>query len=135
MQYRISLFLMIAVAVGVSARFGGYAEAFTETFKSLPGGMEGVPRYTLMMLALSGFFATWWWLVLAVVAGALFGGAHWLERTEEGRAQLARLARGADKYRFLLNTAFIVVLWEIWSAHALATQLPLLRMIQALGGD
>ncbi|MCC6848531.1 MAG: type II secretion system inner membrane protein GspF [Deltaproteobacteria bacterium] len=63
---------------------------FQETHQQLP-----LP--TRFLLGLSDFVAHWWWLVLALAAGAVLGVARWA-RTPAGRARVDRLLLAAPYF-------------------------------------
>ena len=62
---------------------------FEEVFKGLPGGEQGLPGITQVMMAISGWLVAWWWMfilcVFAVVKGIPYliglsaGGRYFLD--------------------------------------------------------
>ena len=46
---------------------------------------QELPGMTKFLVGVTDFFAVWWWLVLAFVAGGIFGLYSWIKNTSSGR--------------------------------------------------
>ena len=80
--YPVSVLVIAAVVVWVILTF--VIPVFADLFTGL--GAE-LPLPTRMTIALSNFLRRWWWLILAGIAGAIFGIRQY-RKTERGRRVL-----------------------------------------------
>ncbi len=80
--YPVSVLVIAAVVVWVILTF--VIPVFADLFTGL--GAE-LPLPTRMTIALSNFLRRWWWLILAAIAGAIFGVKQY-RKTDRGRRVL-----------------------------------------------
>ena len=79
LTYPIFLTLFAAAAIGVLMGF--VVPRFAVAFADMT---ENIPAPTRALIAFSEFFRSYWWVIAAVLAGALFASSAWL-RSRSGR--------------------------------------------------
>ena len=75
------IIIVIIMILVISVMFVVVIPKITLLFQSTK---QALPPLTVAMIALSNFARGWWWLILALAAGAFFGARYYV-RTPEGR--------------------------------------------------
>ena len=78
---RYPIIVLVAVGVAIAVVMGMVVPKFAKIFAAVGGQLPGP---TKVIIAVSNFTVTYWWLVAAVIGGVVFGIRSWLE-TEAGR--------------------------------------------------
>jgi len=78
---RYPLFVVIAIAVAIWILMTWIIPVFAEVFERFDAQL---PLPTRVLIAVSGFFATWWPVILVLVIAGAFGFRAWI-RTDAGR--------------------------------------------------
>jgi type IV pilus assembly protein PilC len=91
-----SVVVVVVLAVGVLPRFRTFFNSFNAK----------LPLVTRMLLAMTGFMSTWWWLFAIVVFG-LVVAFFVLRQTKEGQARLDRIILKIPVLGDLIQTAII----------------------------
>jgi MSHA biogenesis protein MshG len=78
---RYPLIVLVAVGVAIAVVMGMVVPKFSRIFSAFGGEL---PAPTRVIIAVSNFTVTYWWLVAAVLAAAAFGLRTWLN-TDAGR--------------------------------------------------
>ena len=134
-MHRWGIFIILATTICFLAWHGTAETAkHEELFRGLPGGMEGMPGFTLFFLHLTGWFARWWWLCLIALAGILEGGHRLLGRSQEGRQFLGKASRTMTLYQPVILALYVVLLFSTMWAHDLAMRLPYIQIMDSLTG-
>jgi general secretion pathway protein F len=79
LAYPILMFIITVVLVGVL--MVAVVPKVTSIFESMN---QALPWYTRLLIAVSGFTASYWWLILLAVGGGIWAFRRW-KNTEDGR--------------------------------------------------
>lgn len=84
---RYPIIVLVAVSVAIAVVMGMVVPKFAKIFAAVGGQLPGP---TKLIIAVSNFTVSYWWLVAGVIAGTAFGIRSWLN-TEAGRFTWDRL--------------------------------------------
>ena len=134
MQHRISLFVMFATCVGLCAQTGTSVPDLEAMYQGMPGGSEGVPGFTLTVMGLLNWLASWWPICFALGAAVAFGGPPLLRRSSGGRNFLTAADAWLTKYHGTVVVVFVAGMFWIYRAIDLALWLPVTQIFDQLTG-
>ena len=104
--------------------------AFKQVFTSFGADL---PAPTLMVMAISDFFVTYWWLMAAIIAGALFAFFTLLRRSTGFRYTVDRISLKIPIIGDILEKA-TVARWTRTLATMFAAGVPLVESLDAVAG-
>jgi len=92
-----------------------------------------LPAPTLIVIALSDFVVSWWWLIAAVIAGTIFGFAFMLKRSATFRLGFDRAVLKVPVIGEILKKATIAR-WTRTLQTMFAAGVPLVESLDAVAG-
>ena len=104
--------------------------AFEDVFKSFGGDL---PTPTLVVIAMSKFFASWWWAIFGVIFG---GGYFFMEswkRSEKMQMAMDRLLLKLPIFGDLVNKS-VIARWTRTLSTMFAAGVPLVEALDSVGG-
>ncbi len=115
-----------------------------EVVRVFEAGEQQLPILTRILIAVSGFLRSWWWLLLTVVAGAVWGFRRWVRepaarlRYDAFKLRLpliGRITRGNNAARFartfsILAASAVPVLEALRIAAEVVTNTTMRRAVQ-----
>ncbi|TMH20725.1 MAG: type II secretion system F family protein [Betaproteobacteria bacterium] len=104
--------------------------AFKQVFKSFGADL---PAPTLIVMAVSDFFVAYWWLMLGIIIGTLFGFFFLLRRSTAFRYAVDRLSLKLPIIGGILEKATIAR-WTRTLATMFAAGVPLVESLDAVAG-
>jgi len=104
--------------------------AFKQVFK---GFGADLPAPTLIVMAISDFFVSYWWLMLAIIVGTLFGFFFLLRRSTAFRYAVDRISLKLPIIGGILEKATIAR-WTRTLATMFAAGVPLVESLDAVAG-
>jgi type IV pilus assembly protein PilC len=104
--------------------------AFKQVFSSFGADL---PAPTLIVIAISDFFVSWWWLMFLVIAGAVFAYLLLYRRSEAFRFALDRVALRIPVIGPILEKATIAR-WTRTLSTMFAAGVPLVESLDAVAG-
>jgi len=104
--------------------------AFKQVFK---GFGADLPAPTLIVMAISDFFVSYWWLMLAIIVGTLFGFFFLLRRSTAFRYAVDRISLRLPIIGGILEKATIAR-WTRTLATMFAAGVPLVESLDAVAG-
>jgi type IV pilus assembly protein PilC len=104
--------------------------AFKSVFKSFGADL---PAPTLIVMAISDFFVAYWWLMLAIIVGTLFGFFFLLRRSTAFRYAIDRISLKLPIIGGILEKATIAR-WTRTLATMFAAGVPLVESLDAVAG-
>jgi type IV pilus assembly protein PilC len=104
--------------------------AFKQVFKSFGADL---PAPTLIVMAISDFFVAYWWLMLAIIIGTLFGFFFLLRRSTAFRYAIDRISLKLPIIGGILEKATIAR-WTRTLATMFAAGVPLVESLDAVAG-
>ena len=104
--------------------------AFKQVFTSFGADL---PAPTLMVMAMSDFVVTWWWLMLAVIVGTLFTFFSLYRRSAAMRYAIDRMSLKVPVIGNILEKATIAR-WTCTLATMFAAGVPLVESLDAVAG-
>jgi general secretion pathway protein F len=134
--------LLTVICLGIVGLLLGYV--VPEVVRVFEAGERELPILTRMLIAASDFLRAWWWLMLAVIAGAIWGFRQWLKdpaaryRYDAFKLRLpliGRVTRGNNAARFartfsILTSSSVPVLEALKIAADVVTNSPMRRAVQ-----
>jgi type IV pilus assembly protein PilC len=126
--YPISVIVVAIVVVWVIMVW--VIPSFKQVFKSFGADL---PAPTLLVIAISDFFVTWWWAMFLAVAGAIFAFFVLRRRSTAFRYTLDRLSLKLPVIGDILEKATIAR-WTRTLATMFAAGVPLVESLDAVGG-
>ncbi len=134
--------LLTVICLGIVGLLLGYV--VPEVVRVFEAGERELPILTRMLIAASDFLRAWWWLMLAVIAGAIWGFRQWLRdpaaryRYDAFKLRLpliGRVTRGNNAARFartfsILTSSSVPVLEALKIAADVVTNSPMRRAVQ-----
>jgi general secretion pathway protein F len=106
--------LLTVVCLGIVSLLLGYV--VPEVVRVFEAGDRALPILTQILIALSDFVRGWWWAIVAVTAGAVYGFRRWLKlpgarrRFDNFKLRLplvGRITRGNNAARFARTFAIL----------------------------
>jgi len=104
--------------------------AFKQVFKSFGADL---PAPTLIVMAISDFFVSYWWLMLAIIIGTVFGFFFLLRRSTAFRYAIDRISLKLPIIGPILEKATIAR-WTRTLATMFAAGVPLVESLDAVAG-
>jgi type IV pilus assembly protein PilC len=104
--------------------------AFKQVFKSFGADL---PAPTLIVMAVSDFFVSYWWLMLGIIIGTLFGFFFLLRRSTAFRYAVDRISLKLPIIGGILEKATIAR-WTRTLATMFAAGVPLVESLDAVAG-
>ena len=104
--------------------------AFKQVFKSFGADL---PAPTLIVMAISDFFVSYWWLMLGIIIGTLFGFFFLLRRSTAFRYAVDRISLKLPIIGGILEKATIAR-WTRTLATMFAAGVPLVESLDAVAG-
>ena len=104
--------------------------AFKQVFKSFGADL---PAPTLIVMAISDFFVAYWWLMLGIIIGTLFGFFFLLRRSTAFRFAIDRISLKLPIVGGILEKATIAR-WTRTLATMFAAGVPLVESLDAVAG-
>ncbi|HEX9275736.1 MAG TPA: type II secretion system F family protein [Casimicrobiaceae bacterium] len=104
--------------------------AFKQVFKSFGADL---PAPTLIVMAISDFFVAYWWLMLGIIIGTIFGFFFLLRRSTAFRYAVDRLSLKLPIIGGILEKATIAR-WTRTLATMFAAGVPLVESLDAVAG-
>jgi len=104
--------------------------AFKQVFTSFGANL---PAPTLIVMAISDFFVSYWWAIAAVVGGAIFGFFFMLRRSQTFRYAVDRISLKLPVIGAILEKATIAR-WTRTLATMFAAGVPLVESLDAVAG-
>ncbi|HEX9708340.1 MAG TPA: type II secretion system inner membrane protein GspF [Steroidobacteraceae bacterium] len=134
--------LLTVICLGIVGLLLGYV--VPEVVRVFEAGERELPILTRMLIASSDFLRAWWWLMLAVIVGAVWGFRAWLRdpaaryRYDAFKLRLpliGRVTRGNNAARFartfsILTSSSVPVLEALKIAADVVTNSPMRRAVQ-----
>ncbi len=134
--------LLTVICLGIVGLLLGYV--VPEVVRVFEAGERELPILTRMLIAASDFLRAWWWLVLAILIGAVWGIRQWLRdpaaryRYDSFKLRLpliGRITRGNNAARFartfsILAASAVPVLEALRIAAEVVTNTPMRRAVQ-----
>jgi hypothetical protein len=127
-----NLFVMYATCILLLAHVGRSSWSFDMYFRQLPGGREGIPQLTHMVLGAARWISTWWPVCILLGAGLSFGVPVLLRRSPQGVRLLDRAARWMSNYHATVLVLFVAGMFTTYWVVDLALRLPFLQIIEQL---
>ena len=126
--YPISVLVVAFVVVTVIMLF--VIPAFKEVFSSF--GAE-LPAPTLIVMGMSDFFVSYWWLIFGVIGGSLYFFFETWKRSEKMQKAMDRLMLRLPIFGPLINKA-AVARWTRTLSTMFAAGVPLVEALDSVGG-
>jgi general secretion pathway protein F len=134
--------LLTVICLGIVGLLLGYV--VPEVVRVFEAGERELPILTRILISASDFLRAWWWLMLAVIAGAVWGFRRWLRnpaaryRYDAFKLRLpliGRVTRGNNAARFartfsILTSSTVPVLEALKIAADVVTNSPMRRAVQ-----
>jgi len=134
--------LLTVICLGIVALLLGYV--VPEVVRVFEAGDRELPILTRLLIAASDFLRAWWWLMLAVIVGAVWGFRRWLRdpaarlRFDALKLRLplvGRITRGNNAARFartfsILAASAVPVLEALRIAAEVVTNTTMRRAVQ-----
>jgi general secretion pathway protein F len=134
--------LLTIICLGIVGLLLGYV--VPEVVRVFEAGERELPILTRMLISASDFLRAWWWLMLVVIAGAVWGFRRWLRdpaaryRYDAFKLRLpliGRVTRGNNAARFartfsILTSSTVPVLEALKIAADVVTNTPMRRAVQ-----
>jgi general secretion pathway protein F len=134
--------LLTIICLGIVGLLLGYV--VPEVVRVFEAGERELPILTRMLISASDFLRDWWWLMLVVIGGAVWGFRRWLRdpaaryRYDAFKLRLpliGRVTRGNNAARFartfsILTSSTVPVLEALKIAADVVTNAPMRRAVQ-----
>ncbi len=126
--YPISIIVVAFIITAVIMIF--VIPAFKELFSSFGSDLPGP---TLMVMAISDVFVTWWWLIFGGVGGGVYGFMYAWKRNKKMQAAMDRLLLKAPIFGELVRKASIAR-WSRTLSTMFAAGVPLVEAFDSVAG-
>jgi type IV pilus assembly protein PilC len=104
--------------------------AFKDVFKSFGADL---PAPTLMVIAMSEFFVSYWWLIFSVVGGGAYFFIQSWRRSEKMQKTMDRLLLKIPVFGDLINKS-VIARWTRTLSTMFAAGVPLVEALDSVGG-
>lgn len=104
--------------------------AFKEVFSSFGADL---PLPTLIVIAISDFFVTWWWAIFGVVGGAIYAFLYSWKRSEKIQTVMDRLLLRTPIFGEIVRKS-VIARWTRTLATMFAAGVPLVESLDSVGG-
>ncbi|MGC3984900.1 MAG: type II secretion system F family protein [Pseudorhodoferax sp.] len=128
LMYPISVIVVAFVVVSVIMIF--VIPAFKEVFSSFGADL---PAPTLLVIAISEFFVSYWWLIFGGIGGGLYFFMQAWKRNERVQRVMDRLLLKAPVFGVLIEKSCIAR-WTRTLATMFAAGVPLVEALDSVGG-
>ena len=128
LMYPVAVLIVAVIVIAVIMIF------VVPSFKSMFANFGAtLPAPTLFVVAVSEFFVSWWWAMLAaVLAGGYFLGQSW-KRSEKVQAFMDRLLLRVPVFGGLVEKS-VVARWTRTMSTLFAAGVPLVEALDSVGG-
>jgi general secretion pathway protein F len=134
--------LLTVICFGIVGLLLGYV--VPEVVRVFEAGDRELPLLTRILIGASDFLRAWWWLMLAVAAGAIWAFRRWLKKPAARRRfdafklrlpLIGRITRGNNAARFartfaILTSSAVPVLEALRIAGEVVTNTPMRTAVQ-----
>lgn len=128
LMYPISVVVVAFVVVAVIMIF--VIPAFKEVFSSFGADL---PAPTLLVIAISEFFVTYWWLIFGGIGGGLYFFMQAWKRNEKMQKVMDRLLLKLPVFGPLIEKA-VIARWTRTLSTMFAAGVPLVEALDSVGG-
>ena len=128
LMYPISVLLVAVVVVSVIMIF--VIPAFKQVFSSFGADL---PAPTLVVIAMSEFFVSYWWLMLGSLIGAFYFLRQSFRRSEKFQRAVDRYILRVPVFGTLIDKA-CVARWTLTLSTMFAAGVPLVEALDSVGG-
>ena len=104
--------------------------AFKDVFKSFGADL---PAPTLMVIAISDFFVSYWWAIFGIIGGGLYAFLESWRRSEKVQIVMDRLLLRAPVFGEIVRKA-VIARWTRTLATMFAAGVPLVESLDSVGG-
>ncbi|UUX95768.1 type II secretion system F family protein [Aquabacterium sp. J223] len=104
--------------------------AFKDVFKSFGADL---PAPTLMVIAMSEFFVSYWWLIFGVLGGGIYFFLQAWKRSEKMQMAMDRLLLRIPVFGDLINKS-VIARWTRTLSTMFAAGVPLVEALDSVGG-
>ncbi len=134
--------LLTVICLGIVGLLLGYV--VPEVVRVFEAGERELPILTRMLIAASDFLRAWWWLMLALIGGAVWGFRRWIREPSARRRYdsfklrvplIGRITRGNNAARFartfsILTASAVPVLEAMRIAAEVVTNTTMRQAVQ-----
>jgi type IV pilus assembly protein PilC len=104
--------------------------AFKEVFKSFGADL---PLPTLIVIAISDFFVTWWWAIFGAIGGSIYAFLESWKRSEKIQMVMDRLLLRTPIFGEIVRKS-VIARWTRTLATMFAAGVPLVESLESVGG-
>jgi len=104
--------------------------AFKEVFKSFGADL---PLPTLIVIAISDFFVTWWWAIFGAIGGGIYAFLQSWKRSEKIQMVMDRLMLRLPVFGEIIRKS-VIARWTRTLATMFAAGVPLVESLDSVGG-
>ncbi len=104
--------------------------AFKDVFKSFGADL---PAPTLMVIAISDFFVSYWWAIFGIIGGSLYAFLESWRRSEKVQIVMDRLLLRAPVFGEIVRKS-VIARWTRTLATMFAAGVPLVESLDSVGG-
>lgn len=104
--------------------------AFKDVFKSFGADL---PAPTLMVIAISDFFVSYWWAIFGIIGGGLYAFLESWRRSEKVQIVMDRLLLRAPVFGPIVRKS-VIARWTRTLATMFAAGVPLVESLDSVGG-
>jgi type IV pilus assembly protein PilC len=104
--------------------------AFKDVFKSFGADL---PTPTLIVIALSEFFVSWWWAIFGILGGSLYAFFYAWRRSEKMQEAMDRLLLKLPIFGSLIEKS-VIARWTRTMSTMFAAGVPLVEALGSVGG-
>jgi len=104
--------------------------AFKEVFNSFGADL---PLPTLIVIAISDFFVTWWWAIFGAIGGGIYAFFYSWKRSEKIQMVMDRLLLRLPIFGEIIRKA-VIARWTRTLATMFAAGVPLVESLESVGG-
>jgi type IV pilus assembly protein PilC len=126
--YPISILVVAFVITAVIMIF--VIPAFKEVFKSFGGDL---PTPTLVVIAMSDYFVSNWWIIFGILGGSIFGFLESWKRSEKVQIGMDRFMLRLPVIGAIVRKA-VIARWTRTLATMFAAGVPLVESLESVGG-
>jgi type IV pilus assembly protein PilC len=128
LMYPIAVIVVAFVVLTVIMIF--VIPAFKEVFSSFGGEL---PMPTLVVIAMSEFFVSWWWAIFGLLFGGLYFFFESWKRSEKMQMFMDRLLLRIPVFGDLINKS-VIARWTRTLSTMFAAGVPLVEALDSVGG-
>lgn len=133
MGHRIGLTIVFGAAFAALGWIGNrIVPKFHETFRSLPGGEEGLPEITRNQLRFYDWISGWWWACILLSIGVFLVVPRVMQTDPEGQMRIAKLDKTLDKYGGAALALSAALIASFFAFLVMGMIMPLLAIVDQL---